>query len=63
MKWFYILKQYVCYLLQFKLADDKLSSKSSAAFLEGLFRTQAEDLDVLKEVDDKLLRVITILFS
>lgn len=31
--------------------------------MEGLFRTQDEDLDVLKEVDDKLLRVITILFS
>ncbi|XP_026324789.1 multiple inositol polyphosphate phosphatase 1-like [Hyposmocoma kahamanoa] len=40
----------------FKLADDKLSNKSLGAFMEGLFRTQADDLDVLKEVDDKLLR-------
>lgn len=55
--------KYLCLLLQFKLADDKLSNKSFAAFIEVLFRAQAEDLDVLKEVDDKLLRVITILFS
>lgn len=29
--------------------------------MEALFRTQDQDLDVLKEVDDKLLKVITIL--
>ncbi|CAH2980125.1 unnamed protein product [Chilo suppressalis] len=40
----------------FKYVNDKLSSTTFKAFTEGLFRTQADGLDLPKENDEKLLR-------
>lgn len=37
--------------------NDQRSSTSFKAYTEGLFRAQAEDLDIFKENDEKLLRV------